>query len=92
MAVCLLPSHALGRLRGRRVRRVQSRTFKQTWAVWVFGFAAVLFNPIVPFHIKRDTWQVLDLLAAGLFVAAIAALHKPAPPDTDAAKDDATDN
>jgi hypothetical protein len=52
-------------------------TFKHTWAVWVFGFAAVLFNPIVPFHIKRNTWQVLDLLAAAMFVAGVVVLRGP---------------
>ena len=52
-------------------------TFKHTWAVWVFGFAAVLFNPIVPFHIKRNTWQVLDLLAAAMFVAGVVVLRRP---------------
>lgn len=52
-------------------------TFKQTWAVWVFGLATVLFNPVVPLHFKRDTWQVLDLLAAAAFIAVTVALGRP---------------
>ena len=52
-------------------------TFKQTWAVWAFGFVAVLFNPIVPFHIQRDTWQVIDFLAAAIFIVAVVVLHGP---------------
>ena len=52
-------------------------TFKQTWALWAFGIAAVLFNPLVPFHIKRDTWQVIDLLAAAMFVVGVVVLRRP---------------
>lgn len=52
-------------------------TFKQTWAVWAFGFGAVLFNPLVPFHMKRDTWRVLDLLAAAMFVVGVVVLRRP---------------
>ena len=32
------------------------------WA-WIFGITAVLFNPIAPFHLARDTWQILDIVA-----------------------------
>ncbi len=37
------------------------------WA-GLFGLIAVLFNPIVPFYMQRETWQVLDLLAAVPFL------------------------
>ncbi|WAC26346.1 DUF6804 family protein [Ancylobacter sp. SL191] len=38
---------------------------------WVAAFAitAGIFNPFIPVHLTRDLWQVLDLGAAGLFVA-----------------------
>jgi hypothetical protein len=55
-------------------------TFKRAWALWMFGFVAVLFNPLVPIHMKRDTWQVIDLLAAGAFVAVAVVLGRPADP------------
>ena len=29
------------------------------WA-WVSGLLAVLFNPIVPVRLQRDTWQIVD--------------------------------
>jgi len=54
-------------------------TFNRVWAVWVFCFVAILFNPLVPFHIKRDTWQVIDLLAAAAFIAVAVALARPSP-------------
>ena len=34
-----------------------------TWA-WILGAAAVLFNPLAPFHFKRGTWGILDDAAA----------------------------
>ena len=38
----------------------------------IFGIQAVLFNPIVEFHFRRDTWQTIDKLAiASLIVAAV---------------------
>jgi hypothetical protein len=52
-------------------------TFKQTWAICVFGLLAVLFNPLIPFHIKRDTWHVIDLLAAAMFVGGLVVLRRP---------------
>lgn len=55
-------------------------TFKRPWVVWVFGFVAVLFNPLVPIHMQRDTWQVIDLLVAGAFVAVTVVLARPATP------------
>lgn len=30
-------------------------------------FLALLFNPIVPVHLDRGTWSVIDLVAAGFF-------------------------
>jgi len=36
-----------------------------TWA-WIFGLIALLFNPIIPFTFARDTWQMIDLITAGI--------------------------
>jgi len=46
---------------------------KYPWAVWVFGFVAILFNPLAPVHLPRATWGLLDLVCAWLFLAAAAA-------------------
>ena len=37
------------------------------WA-WLFGIVAILFNPIIPFYMQRETWQVLDIAAAFPFL------------------------
>ncbi len=42
---------------------------KSGWA-WIMGIIAVLFNPIAPFYLKRDTWQLIDLVAAAIFFVA----------------------
>jgi len=39
------------------------------WA-WIFGVLAVLFNPIMPVHLQRDTWQMIDWLTIGVIVVA----------------------
>ena len=51
--------------------------WKRFWATWLFGFVALLFNPIFPIHFSRDLWQVIDVATAGLFVAGIVTLAKP---------------
>ena len=38
----------------------------KTW-VWVFGIIAVVFNPIIPFYMAKDTWQLIDVVAGVLF-------------------------
>jgi hypothetical protein len=35
---------------------------------WIVGGLAVLFNPLVPIHLHRSNWQVLDALAATALV------------------------
>ncbi len=34
----------------------------------LLGAVAVLFNPILPIHFSRDAWQVVDGLAAAVFL------------------------
>ena len=54
-----------------------SSTYKQTWGIWVFAFVAVLFNPLVPIHLKRDAWQVIDVMTAAVFLVGLVVLHLP---------------
>lgn len=50
---------------------------QKMWAVWLFGFIALLFNPLIPFHLSRQLWQPIDLICAVLFVLGIFILRKP---------------
>ncbi|MBI4262102.1 hypothetical protein HY624_01090 [Candidatus Uhrbacteria bacterium] len=37
------------------------------WA-WTFGVITILFNPILPFYMQRETWQVIDIVATVPFL------------------------
>ena len=49
----------------------QGWRLKRSWAAWGFGFLAALFNPLVPVHLNRPAWRVIDLAAAVAFIAGI---------------------
>lgn len=34
---------------------------------WAFGVIALLFNPLIPVHLPRELWMVIDA-AAGVFL------------------------
>ncbi len=38
------------------------------WRQVAVGLIALLFNPILPVHLSRELWQLLDVLAAAVFV------------------------
>jgi len=40
---------------------------KTMWMVWLFGFIALLFNPIYLFHLGKMIWVFTDMLAIGAF-------------------------
>lgn len=37
---------------------------------WIFAAFAALFNPIAPFHLRRETWQMADWVAIAVVVIA----------------------
>ncbi len=53
-------------------------TWQKIWAVWLFGFIAVLFNPLAPIHFSRELWQYIDIICAVLFAVIAFILRKPA--------------
>jgi hypothetical protein len=48
---------------------------KPTW-IWLMAIVAFLFNPIVPVRLPRADWQLIDVLVAGIFVAALLFLRR----------------
>ena len=38
---------------------------------WIFGIVAILFNPIAPIYLDRETWSVINIIVAGIFFIAI---------------------
>jgi FtsH-binding integral membrane protein len=43
---------------------------KIIWAI-IFGLVALLFNPIIPFYLQKNVWQIIDIIVAILFFASI---------------------
>lgn len=41
---------------------------KMNFGVWLFGLIAILFNPIIPFYLGKNTWQKADIIVAAIFV------------------------
>ena len=49
---------------------VQFSGQSDTTLVWVFGFFAVLYNPIIPIHLgEKGLWIVVNLITVGVFFA-----------------------
>ncbi len=41
-----------------------------------YGFVAIIFNPLLPFHFARPTWHNLDI-GAGVILLASLPFHRP---------------
>ena len=49
---------------------VQLNSQSETTLVWVFGFFAFLYNPIIPIHLgSKGLWFIANLITAGVFIA-----------------------
>lgn len=44
---------------------------KKVFWTWSLGITAVLFNPIVPINLDRETWAVIDIAVSVLFGTSI---------------------
>jgi hypothetical protein len=56
---------------------VMAYNWHETWAIYLFGFIAVLFNPLIPIHLSRELWQLIDTICAFAFVVIMFILQKP---------------
>lgn len=52
------------------------KTEQQVWT-WVFSFIALVFNPLIPLHLGRDLWMIIDLLVAVFLIIFIFAFKLP---------------
>lgn len=50
------------------IMAVTGYCWKHRWVSGVFGLVAVLFNPIIPIHMNKDAWEVVDLLVFWVFL------------------------
>jgi hypothetical protein len=51
------------------------RMGKTLW-VWVMGGIVILFNPLVPPHLRRSDWLPIDLVAAVVFAVSVWTLRR----------------
>jgi len=45
---------------------------------WVYGFMALVFNPIIKIHLPKEIWSVVDI-ASGVLLLATTKAVKPIP-------------
>ena len=57
------------------------RVRKFLW-LWVFSAIAVLFNPIIPIHLKKEAWIIVDLAVIIIFLISIPMLKGKAKGDS----------
>jgi uncharacterized membrane protein len=43
----------------------------ESLTLWLFGLIAILFNPIIPIHLERETWWVIDLVVGVIFLISL---------------------
>ncbi len=44
---------------------------KQEVWTWIMAGIAILFNPIMPIHLDKETWVIIDFVVAVIFLASI---------------------
>jgi hypothetical protein len=44
---------------------------KKNFWIWLMIGIAILFNPIAPIYLSKETWQVINFIIAALFLVAI---------------------
>ena len=53
---------------------------KQTGWVFVFGGIALVFQPLVPLRMTRETWKYIDVFTALFMIVSIALFKRPTEP------------
>ena len=49
---------------------------KDVWT-WIFGIIAILFNPLIPIHLNKGTWAIIDIIVAIIFLISFHFIKKP---------------
>lgn len=47
---------------------IKAKETKQNFWMWGMGFIAVLFNPLIPIHLDKGLWTIIDLVVAVIFI------------------------
>ena len=49
---------------------IASELERKGWS-WVMIGIAILFNPLIPIHLDKETWIVIDFIIAALFLISV---------------------
>ena len=52
---------------------------KTGWG-WALAIVALVFNPLIPVHLKLQTWAPIDFAAAALLLISVAVIDRHRPP------------
>ena len=44
--------------------------------VWVLGITALIYNPIIPVHLNRELWSIINVITIGIAIVPIFALRE----------------
>lgn len=44
---------------------------KRNFFVYIFSMIAILFNPIIPIHLDKETWIPIDIITSLIFIISI---------------------
>jgi hypothetical protein len=55
---------------------VQAFKQQKTHWVWILGVTAAIYNPLLPLHLTRELWSVLNLVGIGICVRSVFVLKK----------------
>ncbi len=54
---------------------VRAASLDRTGWAWVLGVAAVVYNPIIPVHLTRGPWSIVNALTVAILVGSVFALR-----------------
>jgi len=49
---------------------IANKLQRKGW-VWLMSSIAILFNPLIPIHLDKETWVIIDFIVAILFFTSI---------------------
>ena len=52
----------------------QAFSREQRGWVWILGITAVIYNPILPVHLTREIWSLVNIVTIGITVTSIFGL------------------
>jgi len=55
---------------------VEAYKMKDEPWIWVFGVNAAVYNPIIPLHLGRTVWSVVNIVSAVLIIVSLFTLKQ----------------